>query len=365
MLPGEESCDAAHRRIPLAEHTALRLECALISNDRATRQRELANAFAGDAAIAGWALRLAEHHLRRPINRVDEAADWLSGCLEQQLATSLKAEPGGSQPIDFESRFSALVAKLDAYERQLDAFQHRLEREKLDSLKELAYGAGHEINNPLANIAARAQMLLADEPEPERRRKLAAIHRQAMRAHEMIADLMLFARPPKLLPAPCDLAEMLRPLVEQLRDLATEYHVELDWEAEPESIQLEADATQLAVAVRAVIVNALEATGDGGHVRVALRRRAFRGRQYAEFAVCDDGPGIADDVRRHMFDPFYSGREAGRGLGFGLSKCWRIVNDHRGQVVVQRRIAGGAQIAILLPLEKRDLAVAELPNERL
>ena len=66
------------------------------------------------------------------------------------------------------------------------------------ALKELAYGASHEINNPLANIAARAQTLLEDEPDPERRRKLTAIHRQAMRAHEMIADLMLFARPPKL-----------------------------------------------------------------------------------------------------------------------------------------------------------------------
>src|SRR5262245_21085375 len=87
-------------------------------------------------------------------------------------------------------------------------FEARLEREKLAGLMELAYGAGHEINNPLANIAARAQTLLEDERDPERRRKLQAIHRQAMRAHEMIADLMLFARPPKLELAPADLRQI-------------------------------------------------------------------------------------------------------------------------------------------------------------
>ena len=86
-------------------------------------------------------------------------------------------------------------------------FEERLEQEKLAALKELAYGAGHEVNNPLANIAARAQTLLEDEVDPERRRKLIAIHRQAMRAHEMIADLMLFARPPQLNVAEFDLRQ--------------------------------------------------------------------------------------------------------------------------------------------------------------
>ncbi|PQO47752.1 histidine kinase dimerization/phospho-acceptor domain-containing protein, partial [Blastopirellula marina] len=68
--------------------------------------------------------------------------------------------------------------------------------DKLASLKRLAYGASHEINNPLANIASRAQALLVDENDPDRRHELATIYAQAMRGHEMIADLMLFARPP-------------------------------------------------------------------------------------------------------------------------------------------------------------------------
>src|SRR5881397_2980256 len=75
-------------------------------------------------------------------------------------------------------------------------FAAAVEAAKLRALYDFAYGLSHEINNPLANIATRAQTLLVDEKDPERRRKLATIVQQAFKAHEMIADLMLFARPP-------------------------------------------------------------------------------------------------------------------------------------------------------------------------
>src|SRR6266576_6855302 len=75
-------------------------------------------------------------------------------------------------------------------------FSAAVEAAKLQALYNFAYGLSHEINNPLANISARAQTLLVDEQNPERRRKLATIVQQAFKAHEMIADLMLFARPP-------------------------------------------------------------------------------------------------------------------------------------------------------------------------
>jgi len=344
------SADGAQRRIPLAERTALRLERALLTDDRATRRRELVEAFRDDQDVAGWALRAAEARLGRTINQLEEAANWLCGCLEQELGASLATEASDGQISEIEWRLPALAAKLCIDERRLMEFQQQLEREKLESLKELAYGASHEINNPLANIAARAQTLLVDEVDPERRRKLAAIHRQAMRAHEMIADLMLFARPPKLNLVPCNVGELVGRVVDQTRALAQEYNVQMTCELVGESIQLPADATQLGVAIQAVIVNALEAIGDGGHVRITVRQTAGGDPRWAEIAVHDDGPGISDEARRHMFDPFYSGREAGRGLGFGLSKCWRIVTDHGGQVVVQRPSVGGAEIDIMLPI---------------
>jgi signal transduction histidine kinase len=228
-------------------------------------------------------------------------------------------------------------------------FAARLEREKLASLVELAYGAGHEINNPLANIAARAQTLLPGETDPERRRMLIAIHRQAMRAHEMIADLMLFARPPKLEMAAIDLRLLVRELVDERHELARERSIELRCEVGEASIEVEADATQLGVAIGAVITNAIEAVGRDGNVHVSAHEWGGGGMRSAEVVVRDNGPGISEHVRRHLFDPFFSGREAGRGLGFGLSKCWRIVTDHGGQVVVNNVESGGAEFTILLP----------------
>ena len=224
-----------------------------------------------------------------------------------------------------------------------------LERAKLDALKELAYGASHEINNPLANIAARAQTLLVDEEDSERARKLAAIHRQAMRAHEMISDLMLFARPPKLVAKAFDLRELAARVVRELDELSQEYGLELCCDAGDSPVEVVADETQIGVAISAVVKNAVEAAGQGGHVGVATRVIEEGGVRLAEVCVSDDGPGISDNERRHMFDPFFSGREAGRGLGFGLSKCWRIVTDHGGDVIVHTS-KQGAEICIHLPL---------------
>jgi signal transduction histidine kinase len=237
-------------------------------------------------------------------------------------------------------------------------FERRLEHDKLEALKELAYGASHEINNPLANIAARAQTLLEGESDPERRRALTAIHRQAMRAHEMISDLMLFARPPKLELAPCNLSRLIKRVISEHREVAVEREIHLAFE-ESNPVEVAADETQLAVAISAVITNAVEAVGTCGNVNVALRRAGSEEQLWAEVIVRDDGPGISPAFRRHIFDPFFSGREAGRGLGFGLSKCWRIVTDHGGQVVVNQPVGHGAELVIRLRADDRSADVRE------
>ena len=93
-----------------------------------------------------------------------------------------------------------LVSAIDrvlAHEQLAARFDDALAEGRLEAMRELAYGAGHEINNPLANIATRAQALLLEEKDSERRRRLATIVDQAFRARDMIGGLMLFARPPK------------------------------------------------------------------------------------------------------------------------------------------------------------------------
>jgi signal transduction histidine kinase len=344
------SAGDARPRVPLEDATAAYLERALLAGDEATRIREIEAAFAADEQLAGWALRTAECQSGRTINRIPEAAEWLCSRLASNLAGALIEVPPTSSADSVSWRLSKLVAKLNACERQCIDFESRLEREKLDAMKELAYGASHEINNPLANIAARAQTLLEDEHDPQRRQKLMAMHRQAMRAHEMISDLMLFARPPKLNRVPLDLDGLVRRVVLGLSELAQENNIRLEWFGDEKPVEVVGDETHLGVAIQAVVKNAIEAVSEGGRVTMAVRLASNGAKPQAEVVVRDDGPGISDEVRRHIFDPFFSGREAGRGLGFGLSKCWRIVTDHGGQVVVNNLADAGAEISIQLPI---------------
>lgn len=224
-------------------------------------------------------------------------------------------------------------------------FAAELEKARLELAYNLAYGAGHDINNPLANISSRAQSLAREERDPEKRRKLAAIQAQAQRAHEMLVDLMLFARPPKLERKPTDLAAIAAEVVAELQSRAADQGTKLVAATEP--TPLHADATQLAVAIRALVVNAIEAVARMGEVRVEVRSLASVG---GEVIVSDNGPGISPEVRPKIFDPFFSGREAGRGLGFGLCKVWRIVTSHGGRVEVESQPGEGATFRLYLPV---------------
>ena len=81
------------------------------------------------------------------------------------------------------------------------------------------------------------------------------------------------------------------------------------------------------MALQALCRNSLEAIGHEWHIEISLHE----GNGDVKIRVSDDGPGIPPEERRHLFDPYYSARQAGRGLGLGLSKCWRIVTNHGAQ----------------------------------
>lgn len=243
---------------------------------------------------------------------------------------------------------AARMARLGQLEGQ---FQATLEAEKLAAMAEFAAGAGHEINNPLAIIAGRAQLLLADEADPERRRELAVIHAQVKRAHEMIADMRLFARPPQPERKRFDLIPLLDAVVADLAAQGAERAIQVVRLGEATPLELEADPTQLEVVLRAMGKNALELIAQGGQIQFAAQQTGAE----VCIQVSDDGPGIAPDERQHLFDPFYSARQAGRGLGLGLSKCWRIVTNHGGRIEVHSQPGQGATFAIFLPQHAGDV----------
>ena len=214
----------------------------------------------------------------------------------------------------------------------------RLRDLKLEAMAEFAAGAGHEINNPVATIAGRSALLLKTETDPERRRILETIGGQAYRIRDMIGDAMTYARPPepvcKEFEPAADILQISRNLQEQFSDKQVTIETSLD-----ETFKLNADREQFRVVVSCLIKNSLEAISDKGNIRLELSLSTAHSDQDApqsgshiRFAVSDNGVGLSESEREHLFDPFYSGRQAGRGLGFGLSKCWQILRLHGGTI---------------------------------
>jgi signal transduction histidine kinase len=290
-------------------------------------------------ALAFGGLEAADEHFRACADRWSELAPAYE-------ARWLADDPSWAACLPGLCRSQVRLADLEG------RFDEALRDAKLIALKAFAYGAGHEINNPLANIASRAQSLLADEPHPERRRKLAAINTQAFRAHEMLADLMLFARPPALAPQAVDLVALSLEVVAHFQSQAAEQDTAFVVEGPPGPVTAWADPVQLRVALLALAQNALEAVGTCGRVtlEVALQRSA--GQEYAVISLRDTGPGIPPEDLGRIFDPFYSGREAGRGLGFGLPKAWRIATGHGGRLEALSEFGQGATFRLWLPVQK-------------
>ncbi|NLS92829.1 MAG: HAMP domain-containing histidine kinase [Planctomycetaceae bacterium] len=305
-----------------------------------------------DAILPAWLVPSdspsANSHVAQAVHAVRSQQDQAERDLDIRARlewAEQQARAWAAEVATVPSLLSPLIARLNRLAALEQRFTETLEAEKLESLAEFAAGAGHEINNPLAIIGGRSQLLLHDEESPERQRELALIIAQVRRAHEMIADMRLFSRPPEPEPEALDLTELVNQTMAEFAEQAAGRAIELVRTGEVAPVEIEADRVQLAVVFHAVVRNALEAVGRDGVVEICVRRTPSG----AEVSVADDGPGILPEERRHIFDPFYSARQAGRGLGFGLSKAWRIVTNHGGKILVESEPGEGAVFVVRLP----------------
>jgi signal transduction histidine kinase len=229
-----------------------------------------------------------------------------------------------------------------------------LETAKLAALAEFAAGAGHEINNPLATIVGRVQTLLKHEQDAGRRQSLATIAAQAFRIRDMIGDLMVFARPPAPAPQRLILNDAVRAIVERFQNAASERASSLRFHAEA-TVFASADPTQLNVVLSELVHNSLDAVAtSSGTIELSVAAETIDSRVWAVAIVADNGRGLSGTDRAHLFDPFYSGRDAGRGLGFGLCKCWRIVTNHGGWIDVDSAPGVGTTFRVYWPQPEPD-----------
>lgn len=234
-----------------------------------------------------------------------------------------------------------LEQEIDALHRALEEQVHgeaqRLQSGKLAALAEFSAGAGHEINNPLAVISGQAQYLLShesdwfhEECEDAPRKALEAIVAQTRRIHGILRDLMQFAKPAPPCPGWVDLPSLLGETASSLGELAAQRRIRIEVALQPERLPVYADAGQLRTALTCLLRNAIEAAPTDGWARLVLRRPVEG--EAIEVAIEDNGPGPEVAQRSHLFDPFYSGRSAGRGRGLGLPIAWRLAHLQGGDV---------------------------------
>jgi signal transduction histidine kinase len=297
-------------------------------------------------------------------------------------------EPPHSQPLlrdllclAAENRTLSRPSACERLERDLDALHQalaeqiagetrRLQAQKLNALAEFAAGAGHEINNPLAVISGQAQYLLkqiADGKVPAEgqsaicnlqsaiaEKSLQTIISQTRRIHQVLTDLMQFARPPRPHKQPLDVGALVREVMASLQDLAIQRGVrlvcpDLAPAGAPAPFTVHADRQQVGTALGCLLRNAIEAAPAEGWAGVRLETPA---PDRLELVVEDNGDGPPPAQREHLFDPFYSGRSAGRGRGLGLATAWRLACEHGGDVRFDSRPGGPTRFVLSLPLPR-------------
>jgi signal transduction histidine kinase len=298
----------------------------------------------------------------RPPEHVVLLSDRDRPCAEVHLWTD-RDGPGLSSTIEDPlirtawASWAALVAERARLDRRLDAVvrahrdgvaneEPRLRKEKLAALAEFAAGAGHELNNPLAVIVGRAQLLLVRETDPAAVRSLRAILTQAQRAHRILRDLMYVARPPELRPRFCQPEEIVRLCLRDAKAEADARGIRLLTERGEPDARVWADPDALRHLAEILLRNALEATPKGGTIHWTSSHDARK----LHWTVQDNGRGITPEEGAHLFDPFYCGRQAGRGLGLGLPRAARVVSQAGGELRWHSTPGQGTIFHLHLPL---------------
>lgn len=248
---------------------------------------------------------------------------------------------------DAEGRFAgstSIVRDMTAI-KEMEA--RLLERERLAAVGELAARVAHEVRNPLAGIRGGCEILLEGYPADDARREIGEeTLRQVDRLSRTVQDLLLFARPRAVEPAPTDVHEVLEHALRALREDPRAREVKLERVYDRSLPPLSLDAQQMEQVFVNILLNAFQAMEFRGTVRIATR---FDGTA-AEVSVRDTGPGIRADVMESLFKPFFTTRAQGTGLGLAIVRS--IVEAHGGTVRAACPPGGGAEFTVRLPLER-------------
>ncbi len=266
--------------------------------------------------------------------------------------------------LRFQQTCTELEEVCDDLDRQVrERTREVIQREQLASVGFLAAGVAHEINNPLASIAWSAEALesrlhdvlhgsddvrsLTAEEAEALRKNLSRIQDEAFRCKGITERLLDFSRLGSVTVAPTDIGVLVEDVVSMVGTLG-QYRCKSIRVDCPETVVASINAQEIRQVVLNLITNALESVASDGAVRVSIRKVD----QQVSLTVCDNGCGMTEEVRDHLFEPFFTRRKDGRGTGLGLSITYRIICKHGGLITAHSDGVGrGSRLEVTLPLE--------------
>lgn len=325
----------------------------------------------------------------RSIVRLDVSVRSVAGKLNEVI---------GPVQISHFADLSGLEHSIHNVGTEITQVVERLQQQELDLLRseqlavvgQLAAGVAHELRNPLMPVKVLVQSALARDGEPTlKRRQLQMMNDELLRLEESIQAFLDFARPPDLVKARIDAAEVVCQAVDLVYPKAHLQEVELHVVLPTERIFVEADSKQLRQVLLNLLLNALDAVESQGLIEVVLgddapgegptkapvaagpmqsehdalrlasQQNAAQAVSMFSITLLDTGPGFPPDILPRVFEPFVTTKDTGTGLG--LSICRQIIAAHGGTIGARNRIVRGACFEIQLPVSAEP-AVA--PNAR-
>lgn len=288
--------------------------------------------------------------MTKPLERLTTAAKRIEeGELQYRVGIKRDDEIG-----DLAFAFDQMAERLMQRERELKQSQATLRRaDRLSSLGLLTAGLAHEIRNPLVAIRTFTQLLPERYDDAEFREGFQGLAlKEVDRICGLINDLLSFARPSKPNVAPESISDVVDNIARILEAQAKDKNVEIRRDFDSTLPKVWIDKEQMKQVFMNLILNSIQAMKEGGSIaistRLAARSNAELVKEYVQVEVRDSGIGIPAEDLEHIFDPFFTSKDEGSGLGLAVSH--QIVQEHGGYVTVESTVGQGTSFFVQVPV---------------
>lgn len=255
-------------------------------------------------------------------------------------------------PARIESEVDRLVLAFNRMAEELEARQEQIiHSRKIASLGTLVSGVAHELNNPINNIILTVDSLMGGRKTDEERRlaMLNDILTQAVRASEIVKNLLDFSRSDRAIIEDLDIAQLLRETIQISENQIAVNNIKLRVDLAAELPVVRGNRQALQQVFINLLTNAVHAMPSGGELSV---RAAAEDQRKIVIAVRDTGCGISDEHLPYIFDPFFTTKEVGKGTGLGLSVSYGIIKKHGGRITVDSALGKGSTFTVALPAKE-------------